>query len=177
MSLKVLEAIFYEDAAEKDRCYVAGSDMLTLLAFDPKGTLGTGQKESPIAGMKDVADSKKAVSTLAGPPEQWIRFGEVDVKKTRDSYYMNAEGIMTTGVRERGGPSYNELTGLLAALHVSDADIARGIRKRLTGVCEGNGDAARALSCLTAAMFLAEPKRNHRAFAINLMLLDFVKGA
>lgn len=174
MGLKVLEAVISEGDVVRNTIYIAGSDLMGLLKFAPQGDLGSGQnRAAPIAGMKDLPGWKKAVNSLSGPPEQWIRFGEVEVKKTKDSYYMNAEGIQSAGVEERGGPSYNELTGLLGELQMSDADIAKGVRKLLNGDCTG---APKALACLTAAMFLAEPRRNHRSFPLNLMLLDFVEN-
>lgn len=188
MSLKVLEISAKQGTQVLGQLYVGVPDLLRLIHF-PQGTnaIGAGTLQAPFSGMKQVADWGKAVDSLKGLPEQWIRFGGVMVKKaagsqdsegqTTGSYYMNAEGIVTDGVKDRGGPSYNELGGLLKGLKLSDADIAVGVRNILCGKAPSDAsDTSKALACLTAAMFLAEPRRNARAFAINLMLLDFVEA-
>ncbi len=186
MSLKVLRIVVSRDQNTLGTFYVGVPDLLRLIVL-PTGTtsMGAGTRPAPIAGMRTVPDWGKAIDTLRGMPEQWIRLGGIYVRKApgrtaedgteTGSYYMNAEGIVTDGVRDRGGPSYNELGGLLKGLNLTDAEIAAGVRKVLNRESGADtGDASKVLACLTAAMFLAEPRRNPRAFAINLMLLDFV---
>jgi len=188
MSLKVLRIVVSRDQNILGTYYVGVPDMLRRIGL-PRGStsMGAGTKEAPIAGMRTVPDWGTAIDSLRGIPEQWIRLGAVYVKKaagktaedgtSTGSYYMNAEGIVTKGVTDRGGPSCNELGGLLKGLTLSDAEIAAGVRKVLSRESGADtGETSKILACLTAAMFLAEPRRNARAFAINLMLLDFVEG-
>jgi hypothetical protein len=78
-------------------------------------------------------------------------------------------------VRDRGGPSYNEFRGLLQGMNKSDADIAGGVRSLLGNGIPKLSTQFAPMAALTAAMFLAEPKRNPRAFPVNLMLLDMLQ--
>lgn len=181
MGLKVLQATVIEEGISKN-FQIPGPGLLHFIdnlvtGSNPGYYHGAGQsKDNPISGMSSVSDWRKAANTLKGTPEQWIKLAGVDVVKTENSYYMNAVGLESPGVTERGGPSYNELAGLLGSMNRSDGDIASGVRALLSNGLTGVGESYKPLVCLTAAMFLAEPKRNPRSLPINLMLLDFIQN-
>lgn len=176
MSLKVLKAEYYD--GEEHVYYIAACDMLSYLNSIAKVTntsYNAGTESMPIRGMKNRVDWQKASNTLAGPPKQWISLAGTKIVKAPDSYYMNAEGIDTFGVRDKGGPSYNEFCGLLKSTGGTDAEIASWVRRILTGSMADAPEKYRAVPALAATLMLAEPRRNPRAFPINLMLLDFLE--
>jgi hypothetical protein len=78
-------------------------------------------------------------------------------------------------------PTYREVARQLArqgiARPAESSACAKDVR-RLLDSRDGDPRATRAnlLPVLTGAMFIAEPRRNEKAFAINLMLLDLVEG-
>jgi hypothetical protein len=78
-------------------------------------------------------------------------------------------------------PTYREIARRLAqqgiARPAESSACAKDVRKLLDNP-NGEDRATRGnmLPVLTGAMFIAEPRRNEKGFAINLMLLDFVEG-
>lgn len=179
MSLKVLKATYYD--GEEHVFHVASSSLLTyvndlcktLSAGKPIG--GGKQIDDPFRGMKSRADWHTVVESLRATPTQYIGMAGLLVTKKADGYYMNATGIDTHGVRERGGPSYNEFRDLVKGMGKSDAELAGGVRSLLGNAIPKLGTQYAPMAALTAAMFLAEPKRNARAFPVNLMLLDMLQ--
>lgn len=179
MSLKVLRASYYD--GEENVLHVAGTTLLTHLqslcaATNPAKIMGGGASDKdPFRGMKTRAEWHGAIDALRATPTQYVRFADTVVIKAPNSYYMTAPGIVSHGVTERGGPSYNEFRDLLKGMGKTDAAIAVGLRSLLAGQIPKLTAQYAPMAALAAAMFLAEPKRNARAFAVNLMLVDMVE--
>jgi hypothetical protein len=178
MSLKVLKATYYD--GEEHVFHIAATSLVTyvqglcnsLAAGKPTGS---GSQPDPFRGMKSRGEWHTVIENLHATPVQYIKLANVEVTKSAMGYYMSATGIDTHGVRERGGPSYNEFRTLLKGMGKSDSEIASGVRGLLSSTIDKLVPQFAALAALTAAMFLAEPKRNARSFTINLMLLDMLQ--
>ena len=119
-----------------------------------------------------LADARRYIKTIV------LEHVAVDVNKGVQEQLFRP--VYTFGGREKG-PTYHEFRDAVTAymdlpLRLSEAEIAAGMRRMLSGEILNYDEYPSFLPSLVGAWFLAEPTRNPSSFLSGLILLDMMEN-